>query len=52
MSLVSELRGFNLMGVQHGTIPLPDFSHVKLWLTPIGQRVVERFIEGKMCGWG
>ena len=48
MSLVSELSSFNLIRVQRGAIPLPDFSHVQLWLPPIGQRLVERFIEGKM----
>jgi hypothetical protein len=48
MSLVSELSGINLIVVQHAPIRLPDFSHVRLWLTPIGQRLVERFIEGKM----
>jgi hypothetical protein len=48
MSLVSGLSGINLIGVQRGSISLPDFSQVKLWLTPIGQRLVGRFIEGKM----
>jgi hypothetical protein len=48
MSFVSELRNFNLLDVHGGAIQLQDFSHVQLRLTPIGQRLVERFIEGKM----
>ncbi len=48
MSLVSELRGLNLLRVQEGSIRIPDNSHVLLEVTPIGQRFVERIIEGKI----
>jgi hypothetical protein len=48
MSLVSELNSFNLLGLQRGSIPVPDFAHVQLWVTPIGERLVHRFIEGNM----
>jgi hypothetical protein len=48
MSLVSELRNFNLVDIHGGAIQLQDFSHVQLRLTPIEQRLVERFIEGHM----
>jgi hypothetical protein len=48
MSLVSELRSVNLLRVQDGGIRMPDHDEVLLELTPIGQRFVERFIEGNM----
>ncbi len=48
MSLVSELRSFNLVRVQEGAIGTPDLLEVKLQITAIGQRFVERFIEGNM----
>jgi hypothetical protein len=48
MSLVSELRSLNLLRVQDGGIRMPDHGEVLLELTPIGQRFVERFIEGNM----
>ena len=49
MSLVSELRSLNLLRVQEsGGVRMPDHSEVLLELTPIGQRFVERFIEGNM----
>jgi hypothetical protein len=47
-SLVSELRSLNLLRVQEGGIQMPDHGEVLLELTPIGQRFVERFIEGNM----
>jgi hypothetical protein len=48
MSLVSELHGFSFVDVMGGAIALQDFSHVRLRLTPIGMRLVDRFIEGRM----
>jgi hypothetical protein len=48
MSLVSELRALNLVRVQEGAIRMPDYGEVLLEPTPIGSRLVERFIEGKM----
>jgi hypothetical protein len=48
MSLVSELRALNLLRVQEGAIRMPDHGEILLELTPIGVRLVERFIEGKM----
>ncbi len=48
MSLVSELRGFNLIHVQEPPIKMPDYANYLLELTPIGRRFVERFIEGSM----
>ena len=48
MSFVSELRALNLLRVQEGVIRTPDYSEVLIELTPIGQRLVERFIEAKM----
>jgi hypothetical protein len=46
MSLVSELRGLNLVRVQEGGIRLPDDSQALIELTPIGERFAHRFIEG------
>jgi len=46
MSLVSELRGLNLLHVQEAGIKMPDYGNYLLDLTPIGLRFVERFIEG------
>lgn len=46
MSLVSELRGLNLLHVQEAGIKVPDYGNYLLDLTPIGLRFVERFIEG------
>jgi hypothetical protein len=48
MSLVSELRALNLLDAQEGLIRMPDHGGVSLEMTPIGRRLVERFIEGKM----
>jgi DNA-binding HxlR family transcriptional regulator len=48
MSLVSELRAFNLIRVQEGAIRMPDHGGVLLEITPVGKRFVERFIEGDM----
>ena len=48
MSLVSELRGLNLVRVQEPAIRMPDYGNYLIELTPIGHRFVERFIEGKM----
>jgi len=48
MSLVSELRALNLLRVQEGAIRMSDHGEILLELTPIGVRLVERFIEGKM----
>lgn len=46
MSLVSELRGLNLVRVQEGGIRLVDDSQVLIELTQIGERFARRFIEG------
>jgi hypothetical protein len=48
MSLVTELRGLNLLRVQEGAIRLADHSEILVEVTPIGSRFAERFIEGKM----
>jgi hypothetical protein len=48
MSLVSELRSLNLVRVQEGAIRTSEYGETLVELTPIGQRFVERFIEGKM----
>lgn len=48
MSLASELRGFNLLRVQEGDIRLPDHAELLLEVTPIGQRFIDRFIEGNI----
>jgi hypothetical protein len=48
MSLVSELRGLNLLRVQERPIRTPDYGEVSLELTPIGRRFVDQFIEGNM----
>ncbi len=47
MSLVSELRALNLVRVQEGGIRMPDHGEMLIEVTPIGLRLVERFIEGK-----
>jgi hypothetical protein len=47
MSLVSELRALNLLRVQEGAIRIPDHGEVLLEITPVGLRLVERFIEGR-----
>jgi hypothetical protein len=48
MSLVSELSALNLVRTQAGAIRMPDDSGTLVELTPIGLRLVERIIEGKM----
>ena len=48
MSLVSELSALNLLRTQEGLIRMPDHSEMLVEVTPIGVRLVERFIEGKM----
>lgn len=48
MSLVSELRALNLLRVQEGGIRMQDYGEVLIEVTPIGERLVDRFIEGKM----
>lgn len=48
MSLVSELRALNLVRVQEGGIRMPDHGEILIEVTPIGLRLVEQFIEGKM----
>jgi hypothetical protein len=47
MSLVSELSALNLVRIQEGGIRMPDHSEILIQVTPIGVRLVERFIEGK-----
>jgi hypothetical protein len=47
MSLVSELSALNLVRIQEGGIRMPDHSEILIEVTPIGVRLVERFIEGK-----
>jgi hypothetical protein len=47
LGLISELRGLNLVHVTEGAISTPDFSHISLKLTPLGERFATRFIEGK-----
>jgi hypothetical protein len=49
MSLVSELSALNLVRIQEGGIRMPDHSEILIEVTPIGVRLVERFIEGKTC---
>lgn len=46
MSLVSELRAFNLIHVQEPSIRMPNYANYLIELTPIGRRFIERFIEG------
>jgi hypothetical protein len=48
MSLVSELSALNLLRVQEGGIRMPDHGEALVEITPIGVRLVERFIEGRM----
>lgn len=48
MSLAGELRALNLLRIQEGSIRLPDYAGTLLEITPIGVRLVEKFIEGKM----
>jgi len=47
LSLVSELSAFNLVRTQEGMIRMPDHSEMLIEITPIGARLVERFIEGR-----
>jgi hypothetical protein len=48
MSFVSELNAFNLARIREGGIRMPDHSEALVEITPIGVRLAERFIEGKM----
>ena len=48
MSLASELRALNLVRIQEGAIRVPDYGEVLIEVTPIGERLVDRFIEGRM----
>lgn len=48
MSLVRELQSLNLIRVQEGGIRIPDHGEVRLEMTPLGHRLIERFIEGNM----
>ena len=48
MSLVSELTALNLLRTQEGTIKLPDYGEVLVEITPLGVKLVEQFIEGRM----
>lgn len=48
MSLVSELRAFNLVRVQEPTIRPPDYGGTIIEITSIGRRFVQRFIQGDM----
>jgi len=48
MSLISELRALNLLRVQEGAIRMPEHGEVLIEVTPIGERLVDRFIEGRM----
>jgi hypothetical protein len=48
MSLVSESRALNLLRVQEGATRMPEHGEVLIELTPIGERLVDRFIEGAM----
>lgn len=45
MSLVSELRGLNLIRVQEPPLRQPKYGGYFLEPTPIGTRFVEKFIE-------
>mgnify|MGYP007017505601 CR=1 FL=1 len=46
MSLVSELRGFNLIHVSEPAMKISDYGNYLLRLTLIGRMFVEQFIEG------
>ena len=48
MSLASELAAMNLLNVRQGLIEAPDYRIYTIRVTPIGVRLAERFIEGKM----
>jgi hypothetical protein len=48
MSLVSELSALNLLRTQEGGIRIQDHGEVLVEITPIGVRLVERFIEGRV----
>jgi hypothetical protein len=47
LGLLSELRGLNLVHVTEGVVSTPDYSHISVKLTPLGDRFATRFIEGK-----
>jgi len=47
VSLVSELRALNLVRTQEGPVRMPDSSEILVEVTPIGVRLVGRFIESK-----
>jgi hypothetical protein len=51
MSLVSELRSLNLVRVQETPLRQQgdaEYDSFHISLTPIGRRLIERFIEGSM----
>ena len=48
MSLLMELHSLNLVRVTEGAVGTPDWQHVSVQLTLVGQRFAERFIEGRL----
>jgi hypothetical protein len=48
MSLVTELSALNLVSLDIPAIKISEYGNYALELTPIGNRFVERFIEGNM----
>lgn len=45
MSLVSELRGLNLLHVQEPGIRVPSYANYSIELTVVGRRFVEKFLD-------
>lgn len=47
MSLLSELSAFNLVRTQEGLVRTPGYDDIAVEVTPIGARLVERFIASE-----